>query len=85
MKIYDLEKNNVKTDLEIEDFSKGGKWLLDKTISEKNQGVIIKADLKWEDNVRSAAAKAIRVLRMLKNEICEQRQRNLEEIVCFLS
>ena len=32
--------------------------MLDKTNSEKDQGVIIRADLKWGDSVRNAAAKA---------------------------
>ena len=46
-KVMHLGKNNVKTDFEIEDFGTGERIMSDKTNSEKDQGVIIRADLKW--------------------------------------
>ena len=38
----------------------------DKTVSEKVQGVIVRADLKWGDHIITAASKANRVIGMLK-------------------
>ena len=39
-----LGKNNVKIDFEIEDLRTGDGRMLDKTVSEKDQGIIIRAD-----------------------------------------
>ena len=44
----------------------GERKLIEKTECEKDQGVLIRSDLKWEDQVRYAASKANRVLGMLK-------------------
>ena len=50
-KLMHLGKNNVKTDLEIEDWSTGERALWDKWISQKDQWIFIRADLKWWDHV----------------------------------
>ena len=44
-----LGKKNVKTDFEIEHLSTEERIMLDKTNSEKYQGVILRVDLKWVD------------------------------------
>ena len=61
-----IGKNKVKTVFKIEDLSTRERRVLDKTISERDKGVIIREDLKLGDHVRSAAAKANRVIGMLK-------------------
>ena len=65
-KVMHLGKNNSRIDYEIEDVSTGERKLIEKTECEKDQGVLIRSDLKWEDQVRYAASKANRVLGMLK-------------------
>ena len=78
-KVMHLGKKNNKTDFEIEDLSRVERRLINKTISEKCEGVSIRADLKWRNHVRSAEAKANRVLGMIKKtfwskdiEICKE-------------
>jgi hypothetical protein len=72
-----LGKNNSRRDYEIEDVSTGEKKLIEKTECEKVQCVLIRSDLKWEDQVRYAATKANRVLGMLKKTfMC------IETVIC---
>jgi hypothetical protein len=63
-KVMHLDKNNSRIVYEIGDVSTGDRKFIEKT--EKDQGVLIRSDLKWEGQVRYAASKANRVLAMLK-------------------
>jgi hypothetical protein len=66
VRLFHLGKNNSRKGYEIENVSTGERKLIEKTECEKDLGVLIRSNLKWEDQVRYVASKANRVLKMLK-------------------
>ena len=72
-KVMHLGVSNKKNDYEVEDVDKKEKKKMEKTDCEKDQGVFISKDLKWNVHAYNVASKANKILGMLQNSfICKE-------------
>jgi len=62
-----MRNKSLHSDYEIENLTSREKRIFGKSVCEKDQGVFISQDLKWGEQVKSAAAKGNKILGMLKN------------------
>ena len=72
-KVMHLGSKNAMKEYNVEDLNTGLRKPIEETECEKDMGVFIRSDLKWEDQVRHAASKANKVLGMLKKTfVCRE-------------
>jgi len=74
-KVMHLGRKNEMREYDVEDLNTGLRSSIEKTECEKDMGVYIRSDLKWEDQVRHAASKANKILGMLqKTFVCRENE-----------
>lgn len=66
-KVMHLGNSNLRFSYDMEDIISGTREMIQVTDREKDQGVMICSSLDWGEQVRSAAAKANKVLGLLRN------------------